>query len=45
MHARGFWLNSWEDPAQVPILRYDGFLIWLLDDGLISFMSPAEYDE
>jgi 5-methylcytosine-specific restriction endonuclease McrA len=36
MHRRGFWLPSWENPAVVPVIRYDGLSVMLAADGSYS---------
>lgn len=33
MHARGYWLNSWEDPAVTPVERHDGIWVTLNPGG------------
>lgn len=39
MHERGFWLRSWENPAEVPVLLTNSYgfgKIWLTPDGAYS---------
>lgn len=46
MHARGFWLRSWEDPAAVPVMlaseHGSGITVWLSPDGSYLHEPPAE---
>ena len=46
MHARGFWLYSWEDPAAVPVIlageRGSGVTAWLDNAGQYSFTEPEQ---
>lgn len=44
MHARGFWLWSWENPAEMPVMlaseHGSGFTAWLTDSGDYAFAPP-----
>lgn len=44
MHARGFWLWSWEDPALIPVMlaseHGSGVTAWLATDGTYLFEAP-----
>jgi hypothetical protein len=46
MHERGLWLNSWENPAEVPVMtasRHGGSAtLWLAHDGTYSTAPPEE---
>lgn len=33
MHGRGMWLNSWENPAEVPVYLFDGRIVLLTSAG------------
>lgn len=37
MVTRGFVVWSWQDPAEIPVERWDHELIWLLPDGGIRY--------
>ena len=43
--ARGYRLESWQDPAAEPVMYFDqdgsGFTAWLLEDGTFSFEAPG----
>ena len=42
--ARGYRLESWQDPAAEPVMYSDGgsgFTAWLLPDGSFSFEAPG----
>jgi 5-methylcytosine-specific restriction protein A len=42
-HERGLWLNSWEDPAVVPVMIATALLpvpMWLTADGRYSKVPP-----
>jgi hypothetical protein len=44
-NACGYWLQSWEDPALVPVMLFSeqgsGISAWLTEDGGYSFEPPA----
>lgn len=44
MHARGYWLQSGEDPALVPVMVFSehgsGLMAWLTHDGGYVFEQP-----
>lgn len=44
MNARGYWLEQWQDPAEVGVMYFSpagsGVTCWLLDDGTVSRESP-----
>jgi 5-methylcytosine-specific restriction protein A len=43
MHERGLWLNSWEDPATVPVMIATALLpvpVWPTADGRYSKVPP-----
>jgi hypothetical protein len=42
MHARGFWLNTWEKPAEVPVALWTGNVAWLTTSGRYSYTDPRE---
>ena len=33
MRARGFWVPSWQDPAEVPVVTFSGRAVYLEADG------------
>jgi hypothetical protein len=33
MHVRGMWLNSWENPAEIPVILADWTVAYLTDAG------------
>ena len=45
-NARGYWLQSWEDPALIPVMLFSehgsGITAWLTEDGQYSFEPPEE---
>lgn len=45
MHGRGYWLWSWEDPAEVPVMlasfHDSGMTVWLTDSGGYSTEPPG----
>lgn len=43
MHAAGFWLESWQDPASEPVMLHGadgGITVWLTDDGEYAYQRP-----
>lgn len=40
--AHGWIVNSWANPAQVPVLRPDGNLVILLNDGTVGTVMEGE---
>jgi len=44
MHARGFWLNSWESPADIPVAAFGGQVRYLAKDGTWSFAREGNKD-
>jgi hypothetical protein len=45
MHERGLWLNSWEDPALVPVMVFSPrgrVPVWLTADGRRVLDDPGE---
>jgi hypothetical protein len=45
MHERGLWLNSWEDPAAVPVVIATALLpvsMWLTADGKRTETDPGQ---
>jgi hypothetical protein len=45
MRERGFWVNSWDDPSDIPILTWDSRLVFLANDGTWSFTKEEREDE
>jgi hypothetical protein len=45
MRDRGLWLRSWDDPARVPVIRFDGTARWLLPSGTVSLDDPFREGE
>lgn len=39
--ARGYRVESWQDPAIVPVIFAGGFRAWLTDDGALLYEAPA----
>lgn len=37
MRDRGFWVPSWDDPAAIPVVRFDGSTVYLLADGCVRY--------
>jgi hypothetical protein len=42
MGERGFWVLSWQSPASVPILRFDGWAVLLHEDGTVVPCAPPD---
>lgn len=40
--ANGFIVHSWAEPTEVPVLRPDGSLVILLDDGGIAVIMEGD---
>jgi HNH endonuclease len=38
----GFMVNSWQDPTEVPLVRADGSIVLLLNDGTVKTLKEAE---
>lgn len=45
MNARGYWLESWQDPASEPVMLHSasgsGVTVWLTPDGGYAFEAPT----
>ena len=44
MQARGYWLESWQDPRAEPVMiagEDGGVTVWLTDDGGYSLTAPC----
>jgi hypothetical protein len=39
--ARGYRVESWQDPALIPVMFAGGFRAWLTDDGALLYEAPA----
>jgi hypothetical protein len=46
MQARGYWLESWQDPAAEGVMVFSehgsGVTVWLTEDGGYAFEAPGE---
>ena len=40
--TRGYMVGSWQDPAEVPLVKADGSVILLLDDGSTKTITEAK---
>ena len=40
MRQRGFWVSAYDDETSIPISRFDGTQVWLLDDAMIAYAEP-----
>jgi hypothetical protein len=41
MRERGFWIPSWGgEPAEIPIVTWDGRVVYIAGDGTWSFTAP-----
>jgi hypothetical protein len=39
--ARGYRVESWQDPALIPVMFAGGYRAWLADDGTLAYEAPA----
>ena len=38
----GYMVNSWDDPTEVPLVRADGSVVLLLEDGSVRIITEAK---